>query len=160
MKDLPSPDKLAELVSNVTQTMLGITFKPSNTNEAAKEHEWRTAVLPIDGGKPLVVGLSSDEPGCKALSSAMFACGAHEVDSAMMNDSLCELVNMTAGLLRSAMCLDQALGLPSMLSSSEEVAKLQEQGARRIKLKASEIGMILWIHEGRAQGLNTMRRAG
>lgn len=160
MKDLPSPDKLAELVSNVTQTMLGITFKPSDASEPGKEQEWRTAVLPIDGGKPLVVGLSSDESGCKALSSAMFACGSHEVDNAMMNDSLCELVNMTAGLLRTAMSLNQALGLPSMLSSAEDVTKFQEQGARRIKLKASGIGMILWIHEGRAHGLNTVRRAG
>lgn len=160
MKELPSPDKLAELVSSVTQTMLGIRFTPGEVVDVPANAGWRTAVLPIAGGKPLVVGLSSDEQGCTALSSAMFACGAAEVDTAMMNDSLCELVNMTAGLLRSALALDQALGLPSMLSSSDEMQKLEKQGARQIRLKADGIGMVLWIHEGLVIDLRTAGKGG
>lgn len=160
MKGLLTPDKLAELVSSVTQTMLGIRFQPVEASELPGKKGWRTAVLPIDGGTPLVVGLSSDEDGCTALGSAMFACTASEVDAAMMNDSLCELVNMTAGLLRSAMKLDQALGLPAMLSTAEESMKLEEQGAQRVKLKAEGIGMVLWVHEGRMSGLRTAGRTG
>ena len=159
MKQLLSPQKLAELVSNVTDTMVGIKFLPAEANEVPPQIGWRTAVLPIDGIKPLVVGLSSDDKGCAVLSSAMFSCGANEVDNSMMNDSLCELVNMTAGLVRSAMALDQALGLPQMLGVSADVEQLESKGARGIRLKADGIGMVLWIHEGKLLDLKTAIKA-
>lgn len=144
--NLPPPDKMAQLVSGVTQTMLGLTFAP----DGAAGHQtlsWRTAVLPIAGAHPLTVGLSSDETGCSKLASAMFACPPGEVDSAMMNDSLCELVNMTAGLLKSAMSLNQALGLPKIIPGADAPA-VPPASPHVVVLKAESCGLVLWIYEG------------
>ena len=146
MTPLPPPEKMAALVSGVTQTMLGFTFVP----DASKHHAqltWRTAVLPIAGERPLTVGLSSDQHGCSKLSAAMFACPAEQVDQNMMNDALCELVNMTAGLLKSVMSLNQALGLPKILAGPSAPA-VPSASPQVIVLKADALGLALWIYEG------------
>jgi len=137
---------MAALVSGVTQTMLGLTFVPDDSR-AHDQLAWRTAVLPIAGDRPLTVGLSSDEPGCSTLSAAMFACPRTDVDQTMMNDALCELVNMTAGLLKSVMSLNQALGLPKILSGAEAPAT-PPASPHVIVLKADALGLVLWIYEG------------
>ena len=144
--NLPPPEKMAELVSGVTQTMLGLTFVPDDANGHAKL-AWRTAVLPIAGAQPLTVGLSSDESGCSTLAGAMFACPKEQVDGAMMNDSLCELVNMTAGLLKSHLSLNQALGLPRILSGAA-APEVPQASPHVVVLKAQKLGLVLWIYEG------------
>ncbi len=146
MNPLPPPDKMASLVSGVTETMLGLTFQP----DEATKHDglaWRTAVLPIAGERPLTVGLSSDQHGCSQLSAAMFACPKSEVDQSMMNDALCELVNMTAGLLKSVMSLNQALGLPKIIAGPDAPA-IPSASPHVIVLKADSLGLVLWIYEG------------
>lgn len=137
---------MANLVSGVTQTMLGFTFAP---DEAAGPNDlaWRTAVLPIAGERPITVGLSSNESGCSQLSAAMFACKLGDVDQTMMNDSLCELVNMTAGLLKSVLSLDQALGLPKILMGRHG-PPAPPTSPHIIVLKADKLGLVLWIYEG------------
>jgi hypothetical protein len=146
MNPLPSPQAMAGLVSGVTETMLGLTFSP---DEAAGPSDlaWRTAVLPIAGEHPLTVGLSSNESGCSQLSAAMFACSPSDVDQNMMNDSLCELVNMTAGLLKSVLSLDQALGLPKILIGRHG-PPAPPTSPHVIVLKADKLGLVLWIYEG------------
>jgi len=148
MNPLPPPEKMAALVSGVTQTMLGLTFVPDQAAPLPPRNlVWRTAVLPIDGARPITVGLSTDQTGCSHLSAAMFACPPAEVDQSMMNDSLCELVNMTAGLLKSAMSLDQSLGLPKILASDHPPPP-PPTGPHSIVLRADNLGLVLWIYEG------------
>jgi hypothetical protein len=146
MTPLPPPEKMAALVSGVTETMLGLTFVPDSATHHG-ELTWRTAVLPIAGERPLTVGLSSDQVGCSQLSAAMFACPKDQVDQNMMNDALCELVNMTAGLLKSVMSLNQALGLPKILAGSDAPA-VPSASPQVIVLKADALGLALWIYEG------------
>ena len=146
MNPLPPPEKMAALVSGVTQTMLGLTFVPDGEH-GHDRLRWRTAVLPIAGQQPLTVGLSTDEEGCAQLSAAMFACPREQVDQPMMNDALCELVNMTAGLLKSVMSLNQSLGLPKILSG-EEAPSVPSASPHVIVLKADALGLVLWIYEG------------
>ncbi len=146
MTALPPPDKMAALVSGVTQTMLGLSFVPDDS-KGPLGLAWRTAVLPIAGDRPLTVGLSSDEVGCSTLSAAMFACPRAEVDQPMMNDALCELVNMTAGLLKSVMSLNQSLGLPKILEGAKAPA-IPSASPHVIVLKADALGLVLWIYEG------------
>jgi hypothetical protein len=146
MQPLPSPDKMATLVSNVTKTMLGLTFVP----DSAKRHDdlrWRTAILPIAGARPLTIGLSSDEQGCSTLSAAMFDCPEAELDQHMMNDALCELVNMTAGVVKSVMSLNQALGLPKIVAG-DGAPGVPPASPHVIVLKAGALGLVLWIYEG------------
>jgi hypothetical protein len=79
----------------------------------------------------------------------MFACAAGEVDTAMIDDSLCELVNMTAGLVKATMSLDQALGLPRVIASSHGETPGPKGGVgQSVVLKADQVGLILWICEG------------
>ncbi len=142
---LPAPERLATLVSSVTQTMLGISFRPDAATRAGPPLDWRTAVLPIPGARPITVGLSSDPSGCAALSAALFSVAAEEVDDTMIRDSLCELLNMTAGLLKSMLALDQALGLPRMLAAAGEPGFA---GSQAVVLRAERLGLVLWVTEG------------
>ncbi len=141
---------MAELVTGVTRTMLGLSFIPDNSGSPWSSLVWRTAVLPIPGDRPLMVGLSSDERGCATLSAAMFSCTPDTVDVAMMNDALCELVNMTAGLLKSQMALNQALGLPKIVHGSEAPYMAPSQGRHAVVLRSKEAGLVLWVIEGLA----------
>jgi len=65
----------------------------------------------------------------------------------MMNDALCELVNMTAGLLKSLMSLNQALGLPK-IQVGREAPQVPSASPHVIVLKADALGLVLWIYEG------------
>jgi hypothetical protein len=147
MSALPTSDRLAALVSNVTQTMLGISFVAAPAAQAHPSLCWRTAIMLVDGARPLTVGLSSDHDGCLTLTAAMFQCPASAVDPSMIHDALRELVNMTAGLLRTEMALDQALTVPQVLSDADNLRCLAERHPGLV-LRAKEIGIALWAYEG------------
>ena len=53
MTALPTADRLAALVSHVTETMVGVSFHPDVAASAAPPLTWRTAVLAIAGKRPL-----------------------------------------------------------------------------------------------------------
>ncbi len=148
MPTLPPPEKMAAVVSGVTQTMLGLTFQADPGGKPWSELVWRAAVLPIPGARPLTVGLSSDEPGCTALSAAMFQVPHREVSDEMLSDSLCELVNMTAGLLKTQLKLEQALGLPRVVPAGEPPVPPPPPDAAQVVLRADQLGLVLWVFEG------------
>jgi CheY-specific phosphatase CheX len=148
MTILPSAEKMASLVSGVTQTMLGLTFMP-DPKGSKPQLAWRCAMLPIPGDVPLTVGLSSDESGCLKLGAAMFGCAPTAVDTSMMNDSLCELVNMTAGLLKAHLALNQALGLPRIVNGLQPPQLGDGAGDHHaVVLRAEHVGLVLWIFDG------------
>jgi hypothetical protein len=148
MPTLPPPDKMAAVVSGVTETMLGLTFRPDPHDAPWSHLVWRAAVLPIPGAYPLTVGLSSDKPGCQTLSSKMFQVPTQEVSDDMLSDSLCELVNMTAGLLKSHLKLEQALGLPKVMPENQPPISPPPPDMNRIVLRAEQLGLVLWVFEG------------
>lgn len=90
--------------------MLGKSFRP--VAAATPVERWRTVVLPIPGARPVTIALSSDRHGCAALASAMLGMAEDDIDLGMIDDFMRELVNMTAGQIKSELSLDQALGLP------------------------------------------------
>jgi hypothetical protein len=145
---LPPPEKMAAVVSGVTQTMLGLTFFPDTEDSPWAHLVWRAAVLPIPGAWPLTVGLSSDRQGCQALGAKMFQVPVAEVSDDMLSDSLCELVNMTAGLLKSHLQLEQALGLPRVMPENQPPITPPPNDMNRIVLKAETLGLVLWVFEG------------
>ncbi len=144
---LPSPEVLAAIVSGVTETMLGLTFRPDLEDAPWSHLVWRAAVLPIRGPLPITVGLSSDRPGCEALGARMFHLPPEKVSDEMLSDSLCELVNMTAGLLKSQLRLEQPLGLPRVMPENEP-AFSRPTGRKWIVLRAEQLGLVLWVFEG------------
>jgi hypothetical protein len=139
---------MAQVVSGVTQTMLGLTFHPDPERRPWDHLVWRAAVLPIPGSRPLTVGLSTDRPGCTTLSAAMFQVPAGDVSDDMMSDALCELVNMTAGLLKSQLKLEQALGLPRVLPEGRPPVPLPPPDTNRVVLRAEKVNLVLWVFEG------------
>ena len=55
MIELPPPEKMARIISNVTETMLEITFEAAPAQTAARSKlTWRTVLLPITGKVALV----------------------------------------------------------------------------------------------------------
>jgi hypothetical protein len=148
MMSLPPPEKMAAVVSGVTQTMLGVTFVPDVEDSPWAHLIWRAAVLPIPGTRPLTVGLSSDRPGCQTLGAKMFQVPVEEVSDEMLSDALCELVNMTAGLLKSHLQLEQALGLPRVVPENQPPIVVPPNDMNRIVLRAEHLGLVLWVFEG------------
>jgi hypothetical protein len=148
MSSLPPPDSLAKVVSNVTETMLGLTFKAVPGGQPWEDLVWRAAVLGIPGAWPLTVGLSSDQPGCLKLAAKMFQAAPEEVADDMMSDALCELVNMTAGLLKTTLKLDQALGLPRVVPTGEPPVPPVPSDKNGVVLQADQVGLVLWVFEG------------
>ena len=149
MSALPDATTLATLVSNVTSTMCGISFHPADPVTPNPALFWRVAILPIDGRRPLCVALSSDEPGCTALGAALLGFAPDELDASMIDDSLCELLNMAAGQIKAALSLDQALGLPKIVAANE-LSPAAEAAVRSGVLLRSRgtADLLIWITEG------------
>jgi hypothetical protein len=139
---------MARVVSGVTETLLGLTFRADQGGQPWEELVWRAAVLSIDGAWPLTVGLSSDKAGCLQLAAQMFQTPPDEVADEMMSDALCELVNMTAGLLKTTLKLDQGLGLPRLVPTGQPPVPAVPNDANRLVLRADQTGLVLWVFEG------------
>ena len=140
---------LAALVSNVTETMCGIRFEPIVALDEAPSASWRVARLPIKGTRPLSVALACDGVGASVLGAALFSCEPDSLDPSMLDDSLCELLNMTAGQIKSALGLDQALGLPKMITGTDLATKLNTALREGTILRArGEVHLVLLITEG------------
>lgn len=143
-KPLPSREALAALVSNVTRTMLGIQLTPELALPAAPPRDPRGAVLFLPGPRPLTVALAADEPACITLAGAMFSCRPHQVDESMMCDSISELVNIVAGVTKSALALDQALGLPRLVKDASSLMA-DETAWRSARLGQGGTPAVLWV---------------
>lgn len=123
MSNLPTTEKLADLVSDVTNSMFGKSFglahdvaEPAIVEDSSPA--WRTMFLPLKGSQELLVAIASDEPSGKELCGAMFGCSLDEADGSMVDDALGELVNILAGQLKTCMGIDHKLGLPSTLQTA------------------------------------------
>jgi len=148
MSNLPDPGTLATLVSNVTQTMCGISFGVAEPNQKAVAC-WRMAVLNVTGGSPWQVALFSDRDGCTALGAALFQCPPDSLDNSMLEDSLCELLNMAAGQIKSLLAADSALGLPKITSPGELTVKSQTAMREGVLLRSQEaVNLMILVSEG------------
>jgi hypothetical protein len=143
--DIPGPDKLADLVSGVTETMFGMSFAlapPRDTSPWNTMPPWRTVLLPIHGRRPITVAIAADEQGGRMLGSRMFSCDAASVDASMIDDSLRELANIVAGQVKSVMGLDQALGLPTLGDPGQ---RLEMSTWRAATLQSPAERIVVWV---------------
>lgn len=143
---LPDPQTLAGLVSNVTETMCGIAFEPTDSATADPGLCWKIASLSLDGGRKITVALSSNEAGCIALGAALFSCPPAELDASMIDDSMRELLNMAAGQIKSALGLDHALGLPRIVVEPELSEKSLQALREGVVLRSrGAVSLLIWI---------------
>lgn len=141
------PDRVAQLVSAVTQTLVGMTFAAdARPVPAQPSGAFRVALLPIPGSRLVTVALASDEPSCAALAARMFQVPPGEVDATMIDDMLSELANITAGRLKGAMALDQALGLPQILQGPQDLPSEPGHQWSNVLLRSGP--MHLWVSIG------------
>ena len=139
-----APEKLAALVSNVTETMCGMSFQMTGTYPAFHP-DARTAALTIEGPKPIMVALSADPASCSAIGEAMFGLPADQIEPGMIEDVLRELVNMTAGQVKQAMAVDDALGLPSIVTEIDLLKVLDQPKISNTSLRAGGVKLVLWV---------------
>jgi hypothetical protein len=124
--------------------MLGVSFKRVE-RQADASRLWRMATLPINGALPLMVSIASDQPSGATLGGKMFQVPPNDVDSTMIEDTLCELVNITAGRLKSMMSLDQALGLPKIIRTDVTLCDASDDSARQVLLKGGEVEILFQV---------------
>lgn len=113
MLSLPTAQAVATMLTNVTETMLGLSFKLSDGYAAKRA--FRAAELPLSGAPPVMVYVSGDKESCVVLTARMFSCAPETVDASMIEDTLRELANIAAGHIKRHMSIDTALGLPKIL---------------------------------------------
>ena len=135
---------LARMITEVTQSIFGASFALVG-DTMSSDSAWRTIGIRIYGPTPLLVALSADESSATELSAAMFSCPQAEVDGAMIDDALGEIVNIVAGQMKVTLGVNHALGLPGVVTSHlaglSQAAMLSVQdrpGAIRVCLTVSE----------------------
>ena len=128
------PSALAQMVTEVTEAMFGASFAlvddalvddalvddalvdDALVSTARGAAEWRTVGIDMTGDKRLVVALSTDKDSAIELGAAMFSCPPAQVDGAMVDDALGEIVNILAGQMKVTLGSAYVLGLPQVLA--------------------------------------------
>jgi|SoimicmetaTmtHPA_FD_contig_31_18402738_length_506_multi_2_in_0_out_0_1 hypothetical protein len=150
MSNLPDPHTLASLVSNVTQTMCGFSFGVADPGQRGKVTCFRMAVLEVTGGRPWRVALFSDQGGCTALGAALCQVEPDMLEDGMIEDSLCELLNMAAGQIKGLLSADQTLGLPKITAPSDLSPQSQAAYRDGILLRSQDaVNLMMWISQER-----------
>lgn len=137
-----SDDAVAKLVTQVTSTMMGLSFAVSG-EKGSVATERRTATISLKGGRQLTIALSANDISCARMGSAMFSVEPAQVDGSMKNDSLGELLNMISGQIQRAMSIDSALGLPAV----HEAGLAGTEHWRTVRLRSGDVELHVAISE-------------
>lgn len=105
------------MVNSVTTTMMNVKFALAPSTLLVSP--FRRAVLPIPGPVPVSVVVTGDQQSCQKLGARLFSVLVKDVDVTMMEDTLRELANITAGQVKRAMSIDAALGLPRIIVGAD-----------------------------------------
>lgn len=142
---------LARLISNVTNPMCSTIFVPGDPLARGESLCGQMAMIPLIGKRSFAVVVSSDTRGSRALGSAFFGCDEKALTQAMVDDSICELLNMVAGQISAALQLDLQLGQPRP-TTLVEIMAASGSGVDTAILFRSEgrIDLWLWVFETHA----------
>lgn len=142
--EMPDAALLARLVNVVTTTMFGVTFEVAGP-PVVPGHYTRMAAITIGGAHPLRVALASDAESCAALCGRLFGCAPDQLDSWMPDDALCELVNMAAGQIKTAVAPDMQLTVPRIMTPPLISPAIEADGGRDVILRADKLHLLLSI---------------
>lgn len=142
MITLPTNEVVAELVSSVTKTMIGISFNTQGSKILEPDPTWCAAMLPVGGEHPVTFALSSDAQSCAKIGAQMFMCSPREIQSEMIADGMKELLNMTAGQMTRRLKLDQALGLP-VIVGAQQVRPTGTEPWRVVVLQSGPVNLVV-----------------
>lgn len=108
--------------------MLGLTFSAQDQPaDAGPLGDWTVVALPTDGDGAFTVALISAPATAVQVGAAMFGMEIDELDDELIGDALNELLNQIAGLMKSKLHPDSALGLPRNVNT-EAFLKTERAG--------------------------------
>ena len=119
MPALLGPEELAALVSKVTEAMCQTTFVPDDPLARGESLYHQMVMIPLRGEKDIVVVVSFDERGGRALGAAFFGCAERDLTQSMIDDVIAELLNMVAGQISGATSFTYSLGIPRRTNIAE-----------------------------------------
>jgi len=130
----------------VTKTMCGFSFAVADPGQRTNVSCFRMAVLEVTGGQPWQVALFSDQGGCTALGAALCQVEPDMLEDGMIEDSLCELLNMAAGQIKGLLSADETLGLPKITKPAELSPRSQAAYRDGILLRSDDaVNLMMWI---------------
>ena len=142
--EMPDAATLARLVNVVTSTMFGVNFQVARDPVDPKRYT-RMAAIAIGGPHPLRVALASDDESCGKLCSRLFGCPPDKLEPWMIDDQLCELVNMAAGQIKTAVAPEMALTVPKIVTPPEVAPAADSGDPCSVILRAEALHLLLTI---------------
>jgi hypothetical protein len=148
MSKLPDPKVLAVLVSNVTRTMCDTIFVPGDPSARGESICTQMVMIPLRGDPEIVVVVSSDTRGGRALATAFFGGMPRDITQDMIDDAIAELLNMVAAQISTALQLNHTLGFPrrTTLAEISEGGRLHFADAVLLRSEG-KVDLGLWILE-------------
>jgi hypothetical protein len=145
---IPTPEVIARLVGGITTTMFGMSFKLETAPDRALPWRtvppWGAVCVAIAGREPITVALASNPIGAAALAAAMFSCDPKDIDKELLDDALRELGNVVAGGIKTAMGVDQALGIPKTILTAS-FPELDQREWRSVSMADEKAKAKLWV---------------
>lgn len=144
----PSLELLESLVSQVSECVFGLALQ-QEPGADDPELRWRAAALTVPGrDRQLCIAISSDRANCERMAVSMLSCAPEQLDQAMIEDVLCELVNVVGGHLKAMLGVDEPLSLPKLVSSEDRAAPWCDPRSERVALGDGRIRLCLWLGQG------------
>ena len=141
-------NELARVVSNVTQTMCGISFTVGESAERGESICSRMLILPLVGLRRINIVMSCDQSAAKALARALLRRKDGELDRREVDSALRELLSMVAGQVVNLLQLDETLGTVRSVTLAELTSAGAAGFSNAALLRGSgNTDLRIWIYE-------------
>lgn len=146
MTTLPDESTIAQLVSNVSRRMFGVTFTRSDGRDRGESLCSRMMRLRLRGGSGIEVVLAFDEAGSRALTAAFHSWPDGWLSDEMIDHATGELVKLVASQLQSVLHIDKPLGTPQRTTLAELTRTLGDGAHDALLLRSEGLGDLrLWV---------------
>jgi len=146
MTKLPDESTIAQMVSNVSQRMFGVSFSRCDASTRGQSLCSRMVRLRLRGGSGIEVVLAFDTTSSRALTAAFHSWPEGWLNDAMIGHATGELVKLVASQLQSALHIDKPLGIPQRTTLAEMAARLGPGWDEAVVLRSDGLGDLrLWL---------------
>jgi hypothetical protein len=154
MTSLPDESTIAQMVSNLSQRMFGVTFSRCDGSSRGESLCSRMVRLRLRGGSGIEVVLAFDTTSSRALTAAFHSWPEGWLNDAMIEHATGELVKLVASQVQSALHIYKPLGTPQRTTLAEMAATLGPGWNEALLLRSEGLGDLrLWVLAGPASRL-------
>jgi hypothetical protein len=145
---LPNAVGVAALVSSVTEPMCDAHFVVDDPLSRGESLCDQMFMIALKGDREIMVVLSCDTHGSRALGSAFMKCPEEKLTRGMSEEVIAELLNMVAGRISESMSFSHTVGLPRRTDLAEITAGPGFALEEAITLRSEgKMALRLWIIE-------------